>query len=441
MVQAEAPTIALAGTVPSNLGLGRAWLLTVYVLGMLGLLALWGLQRWRLYRQLRDARLVRHDLGGVPVFEHATLGPLVAGIVRPRIVMPAALLAASPADDLALMLAHEAAHVRRRDHLLLPLVQLLTIVAWPVLPLWLAARQVRGLVELACDEQVLAGRSGEQRRRYGELLVSLSTGDLLVSAHAPSFGWELRTRVRALKRVRRWQTSVQTALVAGIGAVLLACSGPPAEPAEDATASAERPPVLTITRTGALYLGRKAIEPGALETELRAAVATGVDTILVRGSQSSLSGGVDIMAAAKAAGVRNLNILADPEGPRGCPPDQLCGRKGPLIPPEEPPPPASARGSLDREIIAGVLRAQIGAVKACYEAGLARSPKLGGRIMTTFTIGAAGTVTASKIGSSTLRDHQVEACIVDVVNKLKFPKPEGGGVVVVSYPFTFAPAN
>jgi beta-lactamase regulating signal transducer with metallopeptidase domain/biopolymer transport protein ExbD len=457
VVQASAAMGAAAGPTP--------WLLGLYTVGACVLLGLWALARVRLDRQLASARLAGgnwHTLCGIPVLEHATLGPLVAGILRPRIVVPAALLASSPAEDLSLLLAHETAHVRRRDHLLIPLVQLLTIAAWPVLPLWFAARQVRGLVELACDERVLAGRRGEQRRRYGELLLELSGASLLASPHAPSFGWALRTRVRALKRARRWRQGVQTSLVAGLGALLLACSGAPApdeaapegaKPDANDQAKAGGPrasmlapqPILTITASGAFFLGRTAIEPAALEAQLRQALtAAGTTTLLVRGNQAAMAASaVDVMAIAKRAGATTINILADApadELPR-CPPDQLCGRKGPLPPAAPEPPAASARGSLDRTVIQTVIRATLGDIKNCYEAGLARSPKLRGRVVARFTIGDAGKVVASAIKKSTLRDERVERCIGDVVGKMEFPRPLGGGIVMVEYPFTFTPSD
>ena len=37
-----------------------------------------------------------------------------------------------------------------------------------------------------------------------------------------------------------------------------------------------------------------------------------------------------------------------------------------------------------------------------------------------------------------MNDANVEACVQKVMMSLKFPKPRGGGIVVVTYPFVFA---
>jgi hypothetical protein len=43
--------------------------------------------------------------------------------------------------------------------------------------------------------------------------------------------------------------------------------------------------------------------------------------------------------------------------------------------------------------------------------------------------------------SSTLGNVRVESCTVQAVHRWEFPKPYGGGMTMVSYPFVFAPAG
>jgi metallo-beta-lactamase class B len=101
-----------------------------------------------------------------------------------------------------------------------------------------------------------------------------------------------------------------------------------------------------------------------------------------------------------------------------------------------PPPPP---GSLDKEVIRGVIRSHVGEVKDCYERELDKAPDLFGRVMVRFTIAASGEVTDSALESSTIRSLPVEACTVAAVRRWRFPKPEGGGIVIVSYPFVLVP--
>jgi hypothetical protein len=94
-------------------------------------------------------------------------------------------------------------------------------------------------------------------------------------------------------------------------------------------------------------------------------------------------------------------------------------------------------GSLDKEIIQGVIREHIPAVRACYEKGLSGNAELKGRVACQFTIAANGTVIASVIQSSTMNDVKVEDCVRQEIRNWEFPKPIGGGIVIVSYPFNF----
>jgi TonB family protein len=96
---------------------------------------------------------------------------------------------------------------------------------------------------------------------------------------------------------------------------------------------------------------------------------------------------------------------------------------------------AEVRGSLDREIIRRIIRRHINEVKYCYQRELARSPNLTGRVTIRFVIAASGQVVQSSVASSTLGNASVERCISSAVRRWLFPKPRGGGVVIVSYPF------
>jgi pSer/pThr/pTyr-binding forkhead associated (FHA) protein len=102
---------------------------------------------------------------------------------------------------------------------------------------------------------------------------------------------------------------------------------------------------------------------------------------------------------------------------------------------------ANVRGSLDKEIIRRIIRRHINEVKYCYEQELTKKPELGGRIMVQFTIAASGQVIASVLQNSTMSNARVENCTVQAVRRWEFPKPLGGGIVIVSYPFVLTPAG
>jgi TonB family protein len=102
---------------------------------------------------------------------------------------------------------------------------------------------------------------------------------------------------------------------------------------------------------------------------------------------------------------------------------------------------AEVRGSLDKEIIRRVIRSHVAEVKFCYERELIRQPGLQGRLLVQFMIAPTGNVTMSKVQSSTLGNANVEQCVLSAVRRWAFPKPMGGGVVLVAYPFLFRPAG
>jgi len=76
-------------------------------------------------------------------------------------------------------------------------------------------------------------------------------------------------------------------------------------------------------------------------------------------------------------------------------------------------------------------------VKTCYDAALAERPTAKGKLMIKFGVDGFGRVRTSCLVSSELREVHVERCMVDLPLGWTFPKPEGGGWVVVSYPFVF----
>lgn len=98
-------------------------------------------------------------------------------------------------------------------------------------------------------------------------------------------------------------------------------------------------------------------------------------------------------------------------------------------------------GGLDREIIAQYIRSKLGEILYCYERQLSAMPDLYGKVGVKFTIAGNGAVETQRIGDTTLRNATVEGCILQRVAKWRFPAPEGGTKVLVTYPFLFKSTN
>lgn len=96
---------------------------------------------------------------------------------------------------------------------------------------------------------------------------------------------------------------------------------------------------------------------------------------------------------------------------------------------------AIIEGGLDRDLIAQVVQRNMGQIRFCYEQGLQLEPGLAGRVVADWTINAQGVVTSPGIGGTTLNSKAVEDCILLRLRSWKFPLPQGGVSVKVSYPF------
>lgn len=112
-------------------------------------------------------------------------------------------------------------------------------------------------------------------------------------------------------------------------------------------------------------------------------------------------------------------------GSSGTPGDQVALKDGRQV----------VMGSLSQEVIRRVIRRHRKEIKYCYSKGLARNPALGGKVTVKFTISPKGRVVQAAVSGSTLDDAKVEACITRCVRRWMFPEPEGGGIVIVNYPF------
>ncbi len=96
------------------------------------------------------------------------------------------------------------------------------------------------------------------------------------------------------------------------------------------------------------------------------------------------------------------------------------------------------KGSLSKAEIGRVIRRNLARFKYCYEKQLNANPNLSGKISVYFTIAPTGSVPKASIRETSMNSKKVEKCVVKVMKSLKFPKPRGGGIVVVTYPFVFA---
>jgi beta-lactamase regulating signal transducer with metallopeptidase domain len=167
----SSPTLPPAGESSHSAHNWRAAALAIYALGVLFL----GVQiviGWILGRRL-VARAVRIACDNrAPVFESASIAtPITTGIVSPCVLLPLTWRA-WPADKLQAVMAHENAHIARRDSLFAFLAHTNRAVFWFHPLAWWLERTLSETAEEACDETAV--RQVGHPLRYAEVLLEMA---------------------------------------------------------------------------------------------------------------------------------------------------------------------------------------------------------------------------------------------------------------------------
>lgn len=110
--------------------------------------------------------------------------PFILGVVRPKIYLPYNI--GEKAREY--VIAHEKAHLKRKDHLIKPLAFLLLSLYWFNPLLWLAYILLCRDIELACDEKVVKEYAKEECKEYSYALLSCSINRKRIAACPLAFG-------------------------------------------------------------------------------------------------------------------------------------------------------------------------------------------------------------------------------------------------------------
>jgi beta-lactamase regulating signal transducer with metallopeptidase domain len=148
-----------------------------------------GIAAMLLYAVICYVRVRRSVAEGVPYKGNIFLcdhvkSPFILGVVRPRIYLPSSM----DAVTMELVIAHEKAHLARRDHWWKPMGFLILAVHWFNPLCWIAYVLLCRDIELACDEKVIRQMDLDGKKRYSTALLECSIGRRLVTICPLAFG-------------------------------------------------------------------------------------------------------------------------------------------------------------------------------------------------------------------------------------------------------------
>lgn len=136
--------------------------------------------------------------------------PFILGVIKQKIYLPSNM----NEDDMAHVIAHEKAHLKRKDHIIKPLGFLLLSVYWFNPILWLAYILMCRDIELACDEKVLRQASEDIKKAYSNALINCSAPKKIISACPVAFG-EVGVKAR-IKNVLSYKKPAFWVIIAAI---------------------------------------------------------------------------------------------------------------------------------------------------------------------------------------------------------------------------------
>ena len=149
--------------------------------------------------------------------------PAVVGWLRPRLVLPEGLAERLESRDLQGVLLHELAHIRRGDIPIAWLAAAVLVVHWFIPLVWVVMVLWRRDRELACDAMALAAMRGDDRPRYGLMLLMLLSS-VQSSSPLPGLAGVVESSnatQRRIAMIARFRSSSPTRLAAVVAALLL----------------------------------------------------------------------------------------------------------------------------------------------------------------------------------------------------------------------------
>ena len=152
----------------------------VWLVGIAGMLLYTVISYFRVKRKIGTAVLLRDN-----IFQsESVVSPFVLGIIKPKIYLPFNV----NDQDMSHVIAHEQAHICRKDHWWKPFGFLVLTLHWFNPLMWLGYVLFCRDIELACDEKVVKEFDNEQKADYSQALLTCSVNRRMIAACPLAFG-------------------------------------------------------------------------------------------------------------------------------------------------------------------------------------------------------------------------------------------------------------
>ena len=155
-------------------------LAAVWVVGVGGMLGYTAVSYFLLRRRVATAIRMKDNIYRSENVD----SPFVLGFLGPKIYLPFDLRG----TDLSHVIAHENAHIRRKDHWWKPFGFVLLAIHWFNPIMWVGYILLCRDIELACDEKVIKEMDSKTKADYTEALVACSVNRRVIAACPLAFG-------------------------------------------------------------------------------------------------------------------------------------------------------------------------------------------------------------------------------------------------------------
>lgn len=134
----------------------------------------------RLHRLVREAV----NIGDNIYICDAVASPFILGLVKPKVYLSFAL----QDEETDYIIAHESAHLKRKDHWWKALGYFLLCIYWFQPLCWIAYLLFCRDIELACDEKAAGEMTLDEKKEYSKVLLSCATPKRLILLCPLAFG-------------------------------------------------------------------------------------------------------------------------------------------------------------------------------------------------------------------------------------------------------------